>query len=262
MQKAGTGAMDRQYQNAQPGCQPILWRAVDSLLAAICPWRCVCCNSAANGMDICADCLNDLPWLGNCCRHCGMPLTQTDSLTCGGCRAITNYSHSVDLCIAALSYEFPVDRFVTGLKYRHRPEFARVLGDLLAIRIQEESTRPDYRLPDAIVPVPLHPLRLLQRGFNQSAEIARWVAMTLQLPRDGRLVRRARNTPAQAGLSRAARLANIHRAFQLTAPVKGMRIALLDDVITTGATITALADLLKRAGALEIQVWAAARTVH
>jgi len=191
-----------------------------------------------------------------------MPLTVADSLICGGCRAITDCSHSVDLCIAALSYEFPVDRFVTALKYRHKPEFARVLGDLLTIRIQEQIARPDYRLPDAIVPVPLHPLRLLQRGFNQSAEIARWVAMTLQLPRDGRLVRRARNTPAQTSLSRTARLANMHRAFQLTAPVKGMRIALLDDVITTGATITALADLLKRAGALEIQVWAAARTVH
>jgi ComF family protein len=261
MQMAGTGAMDRQYQNGQPGCQPILWRTVDSLIAAICPWRCVCCNSAANGMEICADCLNDLPWLGNCCSHCGMPLTVTDSLACGGCLAIKNDSHSVDLCIAALSYEFPVDRFITGLKYRHKPEFARVLGDLLAIRIQEESARPDYRLPDAILPVPLHPLRLLQRGFNQSAEIARWVAKTLQLPRAGRLVRRVRNTPAQAGLSRTARLANMHRAFQLTAPVKGMRIALLDDVITTGATITALAELLKRAGVLEVQVWAAARTV-
>ena len=122
-------------------------------------------------------------------------------------------------------------------------------------------TRPDYRLPDAIVPVPLHPLRLFQRGFNQSAEIARWVATTLQLPRAGRLARRVRNTPAQAGLSRAARLQNMHRAFELTAPVTGMRLALLDDVITTGATITALADVFKHAGALEIQVWAAARTV-
>jgi ComF family protein len=262
MQKAGTGAMDRQYQNAQPGCQPILWRTVDSLLAAICPWRCVCCNSAANGMDICADCLNDLPWLGNCCRRCGMPLTLTDSLTCGGCRAITDCSHSVDLCIAALSYEFPVDRFVTALKYRHKPEFARVLGDLLAIRIQEQIARPDYRLPDAIVPVPLHPLRLLQRGFNQSAEIARWVTATLQVKRDDHLVRRMRNTPAQAGLSREARLQNMRRAFSLTKPVTGMRVALLDDVITTGATISALADLFKRAGAMEVQVWATAKTVR
>jgi ComF family protein len=212
-------------------------------------------------MEICPDCLHDLPWLGNCCKHCGLPLSQPDADICGGCLARPHDSHSVDLCIAALSYEFPVDRFVTGLKYRHRPEFARLLGDLLAIRLQEQAALPDYRWPDAIVPVPLHPLRMLHRGFNQSAEIARWVGATLQVPRDHRLVRRIRNTPAQTGQKRAARLQNMRQAFRLTAPVAGMRIALLDDVITTGATISALADLLKRAGVLEVQVWAAARTV-
>jgi len=212
-------------------------------------------------MEICPDCLNDLPWLGNCCRHCGLPLDQPAADICAACLSSADYPHSVDLCIAALSYEFPVDHFVTGLKYRHKPEFARLLGDLLAIRLQEQLTRPDYRLPNAIVPVPLHPLRLLQRGFNQSAEIARWVTATLQVTRDHGLVRRIRNTPAQTGQSRAARLHNMQQAFSLTKPVTGMRIALLDDVITTGATITALADLFKRAGASEVQVWTAARTL-
>ena len=213
-------------------------------------------------MDICCDCINDLPWLGSCCGHCGMPLAEPDSAICGGCGAAAARGGSIDRCISALSYEFPVDRLVTGLKYRHRLECARVLGELLAIRLLEETGEPGFCLPDFIVPVPLHTRRLLKRGFNQAAEIARWVAQTLHIPRDFRLVRRVRNTPGQTGLSRSARLQNMHGAFSLAAPVAGARVALLDDVITTTATVAALADLLKRGGAREVQVWAAARTVR
>ncbi len=190
-----------------------------------------------------------------------MPLGCTDAGVCAGCASANSGSHAIDLCIAALSYEFPVDRLITGLKYRRQLPCARVLGELLTIRLLEETTRPGYRLPDVIVPVPLHPRRLLQRGFNQSAEVARWVAAELRLPLDFRLIRRTRDTPGQAGLSRAARLQNMHKAFSLAAPVAGTRIALLDDVITTSATVTALAQLCKRGGAREVQVWAAARTI-
>lgn len=193
--------------------------------------------------------------------HCAMPLGCGDSPICAGCESATGSLRVIDLCIAALGYEFPVDRLVTGLKYRRQLECARVLGELLAIRLLEETTRPGYSLPDVIVPVPLHPRRLLQRGFNQSAELARWAAAELGVPRDFRMIRRTRDTPGQAGLSRAARLQNMHKAFSLAAPVGGVRIALLDDVITTGATVAALAELCKRAGAKEIQVWAAARTI-
>jgi ComF family protein len=117
-------------------------------------------------------------------------------------------------------------------------------------------------LPDFIVPVPLHTRRLLKRGFNQAAEIARWVSQTMNIPRNFRLVRRVRNTPGQAGLSRRARLQNMHGAFSLAAPVAGARVALLDDVITTTATVAALANLLKQGGAREVQVWAPARTIR
>lgn len=207
-------------------------------------------------------CLDDLPWLGRSCKYCALPLGFADSGACAGCESANSRSPAIDLCIAALSYEFPVDRLVTGLKYRQQLPCARILGELLAIRLLEETSRPGYQLPDVIVPVPLHPRRLLQRSFNQSAELARWVAAELHLPQSVQLIRRTRDTPGQAGLSRTARLQNMHKAFSLTAPVKGARVALLDDVITTSATVTALAQLCKRGGAQEVQVWAAARTIR
>ena len=190
-----------------------------------------------------------------------MPLAEPDSAICGGCSATPGSAGSIDRCVAALSYEFPVDRLVTGLKYRHRLECARVLGELLSIRLLEETSEPGFRLPDLIVPVPLHTTRLLARGFNQAAAIGRWVAQTLCIPIDFRHVRRVRNTPGQTGLSRLARLQNMHGAFSLAAPAAGARVALLDDVITTTATVAALADLMKDGGAAEVQVWAPARTI-
>jgi ComF family protein len=235
-------------------------RLVDSLLAAVSPWRCVFCHGAAAGMDICPGCIDDLPWLGAVCRHCGLPLQPGEAACCAACGAADSRALLVDRCIPALRYEFPVDYLVTGTKYQQRLPLARVLGELLTIRLREEVGEPGFELPDVIVPVPLHPWRLLRRGFNQSAEIARWVSAGLGVPRAFGLVRRIRNTRSQAGLSRTARLQNMRHAFELTATVAGLRIAVLDDVITTAATVTELARLLRAGGAQEVQAWAVART--
>lgn len=248
------------YQNARPPCQPGAARWVDSLLAAISSWRCVVCLEPALGMDLCAGCLDDLPWLGLTCRHCAMPMSANLSPVCGQC-AQEACSQDVDFCSAALAYEFPVDRLITALKYMHKIEYARVLGELLAIRIYEQTDDGDFVPPDFIVPVPLHPWRLLQRGFNQAAEIARWVAREHALPINTRLVRRVRHTPGQASLSRSKRLDNVGGAFALVGNVANRRVALLDDVVTTAATTRELARLFKRAGAAEVQVWAVARAI-
>jgi len=253
--------LSRKYQNARPPCQPILARWVDRLLAAVSAWRCSICLEPALGMDLCAGCLDDLPWLGATCRHCALPLPAGNASICGPC-ARPDTRPQVDVCIAALAYEFPVDRLVTALKYLHKIEYARVMGELLSIRVHELVGDEHHPWPDCIVPVPLHPLRVLQRGFNQAAEIARWVAREHDLPVRTGLVRRVRHTQGQAGLSRRARAGNVHNAFEVTGDVAQRYIALIDDVVTTAATTGELALTLKRAGAAGVQVWAVARAIH
>lgn len=210
-------------------------------------------------MDICHLCMDDLPWLGNSCRHCGIRLAPDDSPCCGGCLA-ANSARRPDRTIAALAYEFPVDRLITALKYRRRLGNARLLGELLAVRLREEQCVESRSLPQVVVPVPLHPLRLLQRSFNQATEIARWVTTTLNLRLHPELLRRVVNTPRQTGLTRKERLRNVQAAFEVTTDLSGQRIAVLDDVMTSGATSRELVAVLRRAGAAEVQVWTVART--
>jgi ComF family protein len=252
--------MDWKYQNARLRCQPTVSHWVDGLLATISSWRCVLCLQPAQSMDLCVGCLDDLPWLGASCRHCALPLSDKRSSVCGRCARAGEFQ-DIDMCVAALAYEFPVDRLITALKYTRKIEYARVLGELLAIRVHELLRTDNYVLPDMVIAVPLHPWRLLQRSFNQAAEITKWVAYEHHLRVGTDLVRRIRHTPGQAGLKRSERLGNLRNAFALTADVTNLRIAVVDDVVTTAATAHALARLFKDAGAAEVQVWAVARAI-
>ena len=231
---------------------------VDRLLARICPWQCVLCREPAYGMDLCPGCLNDLPWLGRCCQACGLPLPVAGARLCGACR---NRSGAVDRCVAALIYEYPVDRLITSLKYQRRVAHARVLAELLAIRIHEALTENELQLPELLVVVPMHFLRRYRRVHNHAELIARWLQREFAIPASARVVRRVRNTPPQAGLSRAARSRNLRNAFRVRSDVAGRRVALIDDVVTTGTTMQELARQLKAAGAIEVQVWAVARSL-
>lgn len=250
---------DTKYQNAVEACQPAGTSLVDSLLAWVAPRQCLLCREPAPGMDICSGCMDDLPWLERGCRCCGRAPAGPGRECCAACQAIDAPDRPDEL-IAALDYEFPVDRLITGLKYSRRLVCGRLLGDLLAIRIHEERTRPDYGLPDFLLPVPLHPWRLLTRGFNQATEIARVVAAEHRLALLPAVARRINNTPRQTGLSRSARLTNVRGAFAITTTLMNARVAVLDDVVTSAATTRELTRQLRRAGAAEVQVWAVART--
>ena len=212
-------------------------------------------------MDVCPDCLTDLPWLPPLCRHCAEPLNRAAADPCPACaqRLAAGAVPLLDGCIAAVSYEFPVDWLIAGLKFRAGTECARVLAELLRIRVLEAQGDGD-ELPDILLPVPLHHWRLARRGFNQAEEIGRQLAADLGLPLVSNLAARTRHTPSQAGLPRSQRLHNLSGAFAVTAPVARLRIALLDDVLTTLATVRELAACLKRAGAAEVYAWAPART--
>ncbi len=230
---------------------------VDGLLAWFIPRRCVLCHAPSGATCVCAGCCADLPWVGPSCPACGLSLPPGAAPgVCGRCGADSRHRARVQ---AALSYEYPVDRLVTGAKFRGQLHFARALGELLTMALERTGTAADP--PDLLVPVPLHRRRLAERGYNQALEIARPVAESLCLPLSPGLCERLRNTPEQTGLSAAERRRNLRQVFTVRGACAGARVAVVDDVITTGSTAAAMAQALREAGAAQVEVWAVARTL-
>ncbi len=159
----------------------------------------------------------------------------------------------VDAVVAPFEYAAPLDGYVQALKYRGARHLGRALGLLLAPAVRAEDV-------DALVPVPLHPRRMRERGYNQATEIARTVGRALALPLLLRGVERRGPYAPQTGQSAAERARNVASAFAVARDVAAMRIAIVDDVITTGATVNALAAQLRAAGAARCVAWAIART--
>lgn len=152
-------------------------------------------------------------------------------------------------------YEFPLVELIHRFKYRGQLSLSRILGTLLARRLGE---RCRGRV-DAILPVPLHPAREARRGYNQARELAVFVANALHLPLHDGLARRIRNTEEQAALPAIVRAANVRGAFEVRSTAPPLRVAIVDDVLTTGATVEELARALRAAGCRHIEVWAVAR---
>ena len=158
-------------------------------------------------------------------------------------------------------YDYPVDRLVRALKFHGDRSVARTLGGQLA---RWRAARPEP-LPDLLVPVPLHSARLRQRGYNQADEIARYAAAVLSVRRLPLALERIRDTPAQSRLPAAQRRANLGGAFcvpsRMRARLRGVRVALVDDVMTTGSTAQAAAAALLEAQVAQVELWALARVV-
>lgn len=219
------------------------------------PRDCLLCGAVGDfESHFCSACFDSLPFNRHACTGCALPLPPHVSPTqlCGRC---LGRARQTGTTITALTYEPPVNRLIGMLKFHHRLHLAEPLAGLLMERLGEGFERPDL-----LIPVPLHPMRLRERGFNQSVEIARVLARRYALSCDWRLCRRVKQTPAQAALNRKARQRNLHLAFEVCAQIEGAHLAVVDDVITTGATVFELARTLKRAGAGRIDVWALART--
>jgi ComF family protein len=157
-----------------------------------------------------------------------------------------------------LLYVFPVDHLVQALKFRRQLAAGRVLSHLLC----EDIVSRGLTLPDMLIPVPLHRLRLIKRGFNQSCELGAYASRTLDVPLLANALRRRRNTSAQSGLSRKQRRKNVRGAFYWSGWTKPAKhVALIDDVMTTGTTVGECARVLRRAGARRVDVWVAARAI-
>ena len=206
---------------------------------------CFVCRGGSREL-VCAACTAELPRLPAGCPRCALPSPQ--GALCGRCLAEPPH---FDATVAVFAYDFPADALVHALKVRGELALGRFLGLLLAGLV----TRFDV---DHVVPVPLAPARLRARGYNQAVEIARHIAPSaLRLD----LCSRNRDTPAQMDLPWAERKRNVRGAFACARALDGATVAVVDDVMTTGATLEELARTLKRAGAARVTNWVVARTL-
>lgn len=216
------------------------------------PQDCLLCGSACGHQQLCEGCRRDLPVFDSpSCPVCAMPSPHAE--ICGAC--IKHPPH-FDSTLAVFAYAFPIDALLRTLKYQGQLAIAELAGEFLAQRV---GGGPPV---DLIIPMPLHALRLKQRGFNQATEIARIVSRRNGIPMAADAALRVRATEPQAGLPMAKRSKNIRGAFACTQDMTGKRIALLDDVMTSGASLNELAKALKAAGAIRVECWVAARTLR
>ncbi len=219
--------------------------------------HCLLCDERCEGQPLCSPCEADLPWLDGRCTVCAVPLPSR-GLVCGEClKRPPSYDH-VEV---PWRFAFPVDALITRFKHQARWPYGRLLGERLAHHL-EHAFADGLPRPDLLLPVPLARRRLRQRGFNQAQMLADWLSRPLGIATDARVLERVLDTPAQQQLDAATRRRNLRQAFAFAtaADVKGRHLALVDDVLTTGATAEALARLLKRAGAERVDVYCLART--
>lgn len=210
---------------------------------------CLLCGAMSHHGAWCGACDAALPYLSAAhCPACALPTL--DGAVCGRCLKKKPF---FDHTAAAYAYTFPLDQLVQALKFNEQLQLANALADKLAQRI---TTRPD-----CIVPMPLHPARLRERAYNQSLELARRIAQRLDIPLLPHACLRVRDTPPQSALKWKERGQNMRKAFACAENFTGKHVAMVDDVMTSGASLNELALALRRAGASEISAWVVARTL-
>ncbi len=226
----------------------ISWRRLRHFVL---PLRCLLCGDAgAAGLDLCAACADELPRNRSCCARCALPLAVPAQL-CGEC---LRRPPPWDAAWAPFRYGWPLDRLESRYKFGRDLAAGRVLATLW-----QREPRP-VELPQLFVPVPLHRHRLRQRGYNQALELAVPLARALAIPLHRDALQRLRHTDAQTELDAVHRRRNVRGAFALRQGIAlPAHVALLDDVMTTGATLAECARVLKRAGVQRVDVWALAR---
>ncbi|WP_291993790.1 ComF family protein [Candidatus Accumulibacter sp. ACC003] len=225
-------------------------RLVRSSCARLLTQDCLLCAAVSGSRVICPACEAELPRLPEArCRRCALPTANGES--CGRCLAKPPH---YDLTLAAFRYDFPLDKLIQSFKYGHR----LVLGDYFG---QQLAALAAASQADLIVPLPLHPSRLRGRGFNQALELARPVSKAWRTPIDARSCRRIRHTAAQADLPWRERAKNVRGAFHCEADFTGQRLLLVDDVMTTGASLNELALTVKRCGAAQVTLLVLARAL-
>ena len=227
-----------------------LKKAWSNTAAALLAQDCFLCAAASGDSLLCPACAASLPYLSTeRCPLCALPTP--GAAVCGAC---LKQAPHFDATQAVFRYEFPLDRLIQALKYAHRLASANFLGRALA-RLAAPLR------PDLVLPVPLAPVRLAQRGFNQALELARPLACTLGVPLELSRIHRHRDTAPQASLPWKERRRNIRHAFECEIDLSGKTVLVVDDVMTTGATLDELARTLKAHGAKRVENCVLARAL-
>ncbi|MGZ8258128.1 MAG: double zinc ribbon domain-containing protein [Methylotenera sp.] len=216
---------------------------------------CLLCTGHNGGeLGLCSACLSELPWHTEPqCPQCGLI---SNGLTCGSC---LNSTPHFDATHALFTYDFPVESLLQHYKYKVMMHLANTFATLL--HRKKLATNSLTKKIDLIIPMPMHSARLQERGFNQALEIARIIAKETQTKLDYTTCQRVKLTPPQAGLPLQERIKNIRGVFSCKQNLQGLNIALVDDVMTTGASLNELAKTLKQAGAAHVECWVIARTL-
>ena len=229
----------------------LLMNSCTDIVQTIWAQPCLLCGTRSPAAPLCPACQMDLPRLPDArCPQCALP--GPGGVLCGTCLKRPPHFSTTR---AAYIYGHPADILVQALKYRGELALAPYLARQLA---KAAEAAP---MPDLIVPMPLHPGRLRERGFNQAGEIARHLSRQLGIPH-AHACRRLRDTPPQVNLPLKARRRNIRAAFACERDLTGLRIALVDDVMTSGASLDELAVTVLKAGALEVEAWVVARAIR
>lgn len=221
--------------------------------------HCVLCGEGCDPQQwICLACEQELPWLHHRCSCCALPL-HADELgpLCPSCQYQTPAFDHVE---APWRFDFPIDALISRFKQQSDWGTGRILSHYLAHHV-EQAHKEGLAKPQALVPVPSSQKRLRQRGFDHTRMLADWLSKRLHTPVETRLIRRIQDTPAQKQLNAQERQSNLQTAFQIGLnPLKYQHIAIVDDVVTTGATVNRLATLLRSIGIKRVDVYAWART--
>lgn len=233
------------------------FKRLGQTISAIIPRHCLfCLEKTQSHFDICHHCYNSLAINAPCCQRCASPVAaaiHSDITLCGNC---LSHDYQYDRVHSPYLYCEEIRYLIRKLKYQNKIHYAEVLADLFT---NKAAGITNFQLPQVIIPMPMHPRRLRQRGFNQAMELGRAIANRYQLPLNYTSLIRHRHTDIQAGLAASERQKNVRHAFKLIKPVNYDHVVLIDDVMTTGSTVNEAAKVLKKHGIPQVDVWTIAR---
>jgi ComF family protein len=215
------------------------------------PHHCLLCSTSHHGSDaICAHCLDCFKPTLYSCSYCALPLPAGQFLVCGQC---IQKKPDFDKVIAPYPFEEPLRSLLHEFKYHQGLYLISFLAKLILSHLPKEALKTD-----CLIPVPIHPQKLQQRGFNQAAELTKYLARELHLPYDLHVCKKILHTTPQAELNAEQRRSNLRHAF-MTSPMPYQHVTIIDDLLTTGSTANALAKSLKIRDVQQVNVWCCAR---
>lgn len=226
------------------------------MLEILCRHTCIFCDeSTYRKLDLCVACEQKLPFLKHYCRKCAHPLIP-GQIYCGNC--LEDLPGAI-FTTALFYYDMPIDKMIMKIKFGNNLVGAKILGEIFSDHLEIQYKNQDK--PEIIIPVPLHPRRLYERGYNQALELARPLSKKLQMPIKTSLIKRIKFTSPQAQLNAKERIKNVKNSFWVEKDCNFHHVAIVEDVITTGNTVFELCRVLFAAGVKKIDIWCVAKSV-